>query len=423
VGGFIGETIGWRWVEGVMAIFTGALWIIGSLLIPETYAPVILSKRARNLSKRTGMVYKSRLEVGPHARNTDPKVAIRVALSRPWILLLKEPIVLLLSIYMAILYGTLYMLFGAFPIVYQETRGWSEGIGGLAFTGVAVGFIIAVFYILMDNKRYERTEDEYISQGYISAPPEARLPPCMVGCIWIPIGMFWFAWTNGPNIHWAVSIVAGIPFGFGMLLVFVSIMNYLIDSYTVYAASVLAANSVLRSLFGAVFPLFTSQMYANLGIHWASSIPAFLALMCVPFPFLFYKFGPSIRKRCAFAKEAMEVLQQLKHSEGVDQQESGVANEKALETPDDEKEKRLVAKGANEYEFLDAPEHQSDPEKGEAGPSQDLGTPMSQVRTQKSTRSMRSLKSIQSSTRPSLRTQPSTGHLALDRARSYASNW
>lgn len=69
-----------------------------------------------------------------------------------------------------------------------------------------------------------------------------------------------------------------------MILVFLGIMNYLIDSYTIYAASCLAANSVLRSMFGTIFPLFTTYMYQNLGIHWASSIPAFLALACVPMP-------------------------------------------------------------------------------------------------------------------------------------------
>lgn len=97
-----------------------------------------------------------------------------------------------------------------------------------------------------------------------------------------------------------------------MVLVFLSIMNYLIDAYTIYAASVLAANSVLRSLFGAVFPLFTTYMYTGLGIHWASSIPAFLALACVPFPFLFYKYGPAIRRSCKYAREADEAMDQLK---------------------------------------------------------------------------------------------------------------
>lgn len=88
-------------------------------------------------------------------------------------------------------------------------------------------------------------------------------------------------------------------------------MNYLIDAYVIYAASVLAANSVLRSLFGAAFPLFTTYMFENLGIHWASTIPAFLALACVPFPFLFFKFGPQIRKRCKYAAEAERFLRDI----------------------------------------------------------------------------------------------------------------
>lgn len=99
-----------------------------------------------------------------------------------------------------------------------------------------------------------------------------------------------------------------------MVLVFLAIMNYLIDAYTIYAASVLAANSVLRSLFGATFPLFTTQMYNNLGIHWASSIPAFLALACVPFPFLFYKYGEKIRAKCKYAAEAKRQMDELKGS-------------------------------------------------------------------------------------------------------------
>lgn len=202
VGGFLGETKGWRWVEGLMAIFTGALWILGTLTIPETYAPVLLRKRATALSEKTGKVYRSRIEI------SQGKVSIghnfKIALSRPWVLLLKEPIVLLLSIYMAIIYGTLYMMFGAFPIVFQQQRHWSEGIGGLAFIGVAVGMIAAVIYTIPDNNRYRRAEEVAKSKGARGAPPEARLPPSMLGSVCIPVGLIIFAWTNYPSIHWIV---------------------------------------------------------------------------------------------------------------------------------------------------------------------------------------------------------------------------
>jgi hypothetical protein len=293
-----------------MAIFTGVIWLTCAFLVPETYAPVLLRRRAEALSKKTGKVYKSSSDVEKGSSSIGS--VFKTALTRPWILLLREPIVLLLSIYMAIIYGTLYMLFAAFPIVYQQGRGWSQGIGGLAFIGVAVGMIGAVAYSIWDNKRYNRVIDA--SESGIAAP-EARLPPAFIGSIAIPVGLFWFAWTNSPSIHWIVSIIASAPFGFGIVLVFLSIMNYLIDAYLVYAASVLAANSVLRSLFGAAFPLFTSYMYANLGIHWASSVPAFLALACVPFPFLFYKYGAAIRKRCKFAAEAAEMLEKMQQTD------------------------------------------------------------------------------------------------------------
>ena len=224
VGGFVGETIGWRWVEGLMAIFTGALWITGSLLIPETYSPVLLRKRAQQLSKETGKVYKSQGDVdqGPMSFGH----VFKTSLSRPWILLFREPIVLLLSIYMAIIYGTLYMLFSAFPIVYQQNRGWTPGIGGLAFLGVMVGMIGAVAYAAWDSKRYAKISDKY--KGF--APPEARLPMCMVGGIAVPVGLFWFAWTNYPSINFMASIAAGVPFGFGMVLIFLGIMNVSLHS-------------------------------------------------------------------------------------------------------------------------------------------------------------------------------------------------
>ncbi|KZF19872.1 MFS general substrate transporter [Xylona heveae TC161] len=309
IGGFLGMNAGWRWVEGFLAIFSGVIWIICSVLVPETYAPVLLRHRAQNLSKMTGKVYRSKLEIerGP----VKLSEALKTSLLRPWVLLLFEPIVLLLSIYMAIIYGTLYMMFGAFPIVYQEERHWNEGIGGLAFLGVMVGMLSAVFTSIFDNKRYVRAVKKH--GGF--APPEERLPLCLIGGILIPIGLFWFAWTNSPHVHWMASIAAGVPFGFGMVFVFLSVFNYLIDSYTIFAASVLAANAVLRSLFGTAFPLFTTYMYHNLGIHWASSIPAFLAVACVPFPFLFYKYGAQIRARCKFAATSEAFMRKLRESQ------------------------------------------------------------------------------------------------------------
>lgn len=109
VGGFLGETEGWRWVEGLMAIFTGVVWIVGSLVIPETYAPVLLRRRAAKLSEMTGQVYLSQLDYDRGKQSFSQTML--TALSRPWILLIREPIVFLLSLYMAI---------SEFPLVFVD---------------------------------------------------------------------------------------------------------------------------------------------------------------------------------------------------------------------------------------------------------------------------------------------------------------
>ncbi|KAH6890681.1 major facilitator superfamily domain-containing protein [Thelonectria olida] len=327
VGGFLGETEGWRWLHGLMAIFTGSLWILTTLLVPETYAPFILRRRARMLSKMTGKVYISTLDAGQPPKSLFHQ--LKMALTRPWVLLFKEPIILLTSLYISIIYGTLYMCFAAFPIVFQTGRGWSPGIGGLAFTGVAIGVLLATLGFILENKRYARL---VAAKGDL-IEPEARLPPAILGSVLIPVGLFWFAWTTFPSVHWVVPIIGSVSFAFGLVLVFMSLLNYLIDSYVVFAASVLAANSVLRSLFGAAFPLFTRQMYAKLGNQWAGSIPAFLALACVPFPLLFFKYGARIRMKCEYASEAANVLQRMRAQHvAVTEDEAVVEAEEAWRT-------------------------------------------------------------------------------------------
>ncbi|KAK5081288.1 hypothetical protein LTR05_008082 [Lithohypha guttulata] len=254
VGGFLGQSRGWRWVMGLMTILAGALWIIGSLLVPETYAPLLLRKRAAELSKRTGQVYKTKIDI--EKGEISAAKVLSIALVRPWLLLFVEPIVLILSIWLGIVYGTLYLLFGAFPVVFQLERGWSEGVGGLAFLGVALGMVAAIAMGGVWQKQYNAAAAK---NGGV-APPEARLPPTIIGGLAIPI----------------------------------------------------AANTVLRSLFGAAFPLFTRDMYNNLGTQWASSVPAFLALSMVPVPIVLYKYGAVIRSKCVYASEAERAMSSLR---------------------------------------------------------------------------------------------------------------
>ncbi|WVQ85714.1 hypothetical protein IAT38_007880 [Cryptococcus sp. DSM 104549] len=297
-GGFLGLTQGWRWVEGFLTIFCGVLFIAAIVFASETYAPMLLRKRAALLSKVTGKVYRFRADA---KQPLDIKTMFKMSLIRPWKFLFLEPIVTILSIYTALIYGILYLFFAAYPIIFQTGHGWNTGIGGLAFLGVLVGTILSVILsIFVSNPQYVRTAKRKGGR----ADPEDRLPPAMWGGVLIVIGLAGTAATDGPDVHWIAPIIFGIPFGCGIIVVFLSVLGYLVDSYTIYAASVLAANSVLRSLFGAAFPLFTRQMFAKLGVHWGVALPGFLALACIPATWIFYKYGASIRAKCKYSADA-----------------------------------------------------------------------------------------------------------------------
>ena len=139
----------------------------------------------------------------------------------------------------------------------------------MAFLGIGVGLLIGNALNPIGTVYYHRAVR--LAGPDASVPPETRLPMTCVGAVMLPIGLLIFAWTSTPNVHWIVPILASVPFGCGFLLIFTGINMYLIDSYTLFAASALAANAVMRSVFGTVFPLFSVQLYDRLGLHWAGT--------------------------------------------------------------------------------------------------------------------------------------------------------
>ncbi|KAI1177941.1 polyamine transporter 3 [Nemania sp. FL0916] len=303
VGGFLAQAGGWKWVDALAVVFTGVMLVMGLIFVPETYTPYLLIRRAKRLSKVTGQVYISKLEKGKPEKTASS--VFYNAIARPWTILLFEPIVLSLSIYSAIIYGILYLIFTAFPIVFHETRHWSQGIAGLSYVGIIVGQFFAMFLYIFLEMAYRKR----VAKDPSKATPEARLEPALVGGVLLPVGLFIFAWTTFTKIHWIVSIIGSSLFGVGQVLLFISLINYVIDAYLVFAASALAGNAILRALFGAAFPPFTQSLYNDLGVQWGSSIPAFLALACAPMPFFFaWGLGKWLRDRSKFATEARKVM-------------------------------------------------------------------------------------------------------------------
>ncbi|KAL1411387.1 hypothetical protein Q8F55_002343 [Vanrija albida] len=301
VGGFVAEYKGFRWVFWVQFFFSVAMLTLTTFLVPETYAPTLLRRKAARLQKEadaagTGEVFIAKFDA---VKLTRAQV-FKINMSRPFQLVVRELIVFSLGIYGAIVYATLYLFFAVFPIVFRQYRGWSLGVSGLAFTGMGVGLVLGNCLTPVFNRFHNRAVANAAARGEPVAP-EARLVGACVGAVLLPVGLFVFAWTSTPNVHWIVPIIASVPFGAGFLLIFSSMTLYLIDAYELFAASALASAAVMRAVFAAIFPLFTTYMYANLGLHWAGTLVAFLSLMCTPMPFLFHRYGAVLRRNSKYA--------------------------------------------------------------------------------------------------------------------------
>ncbi|KAL2886577.1 putative MFS-type transporter [Ceratocystis lukuohia] len=294
VGGYLYDGTSWRWLYYIQIILAAVIWILITFTVPETYTPTILARRADRLRKQTGSqewVTEQELDKRPIGET------LIIFILRPFRLLFGELIVLLISLYMSVLYGLLYMFFIAFPIVYGKGKGYSNGKTGLMFIPLAVGVMLSACCSPLVNKHYLK-----LMQKYNGRPPaEVRLIPMMCACWFIPIGLFIFAWSSYPRLSWAGPALGGFPVGFGFIFLYNSANNYLVDSYQHQAASVLAAKTFIRSLWGASCVLFTRQMYDRLGYQWASSLLAFISLACCLIPFLFWVYGARIRAHSKYA--------------------------------------------------------------------------------------------------------------------------
>ena len=212
-------------------------------------------------------------------------------------MLVQEPILISLTLYMSFIYGLLYLFFESYPISFQEKRGWEQGLAALPFIGIMIGVLIGCVTISVVTKTSFAKSMKKMGRVI----PEERLPPMMAGAVLLPIGLFWFAWTSNPNISWVAQVFSGIPIGCGVLMIFLQAFTYIIDVYLMTANSALAGNTMIRSLAGAGFPMFAQAMYGNLGVPWATSLLGFLAIAMAPVPVLFYIYGDKIRRMSKFS--------------------------------------------------------------------------------------------------------------------------
>lgn len=296
----------WRFSQWVVLFIGGPVFLI-SLFMEETMKSRILYLREKKITGKAphqeGDTHLLLSKLG--AAIIRPLHMMFVEVSNPIqssatssdskLMYFVQPLVAFLSIYTGFSFAMMFSFFGSYNYVFQSVYHFTQKEVGLTFLGILVGFIFAIAsFGIFDATLYAKAARK--ANGHPA--PEYRLYAALLGSFMLPIGLFWFAWAPRKDVHWIVPVMAGVPFGWGSLAIFISATTYLVDVYqATNGASAVAANGILRYLFGAVFPLFTIQMYQALGVHWAGSVFAFTALAMTPVPWVFFWKGKLLRRR------------------------------------------------------------------------------------------------------------------------------
>lgn len=295
-GGFITENTTWRWCFWATSIACALIQISGLFFLQETYAPELLKRKKKAMIKQTG-------NQNLHTEHDDPnrtfKMHLKTALVRPFIMIGTQPIVQVLAIYMAYVYGLMYLVLSTFPTIWTDVYGESTGIGGLNYISLGLGFFLGTqIGAPVNDGMYRRLKKKNGGVGR----SEFRIPLMFPGSILTPIGLFIYGWSAEYKTFWIVPNIGAAIFAMGTIMIFQASQTYVVDAYTRFAASAVASTTVLRSLAGFGFPLFAIPMYDALGYGWGNSLLAFVSIaLGIPAPFLLWFYGERLRGKSKFA--------------------------------------------------------------------------------------------------------------------------
>jgi multidrug resistance protein len=210
-GGFLADAKGWRWVFWLLVIIAGVVAVVLFGFMKETYAPVILQRKVDRLRKQTGNdLLRHKLDVGLSASDYFKRGIVR-----PLKLMVFSPISIIFALYMAIVYGYLYLMFTSMTVVFEEYYNFSTSLVGLSFLGLGVGSMLGLTYFSMVSDKYLKKQAAKEGQGM---KPEYRLQPLPLGAFMLPVGFFIYGWTAQYRIHWIVPILGTVIIGMANLM-------------------------------------------------------------------------------------------------------------------------------------------------------------------------------------------------------------
>lgn len=329
VSGFIAQNTNWRWVFWVQVITCGCLIATITICFRETRGSVLLSRKAATLNKW----YEAREAAGyigfdmPLASEKTESQRIRwkvksdeeresiakmigISVYRPFHLLVTESVVFFFSLWVAFAWAVLYLTFGSIPLVFETSHGFSLEQADSVFAAMMIGATLSTVISIYQDRilaRYLSTlpETSRLRRSIDLSSPEGRLYFACIESAFLPLGLFWFGWSQFSSIPWIVPALGVGCATMGIYSIYLATFNYLADTYHRYASSALAAQSFCRNILGGVFPLVTVQMFKGLTFQGAASLLGGLAALLTVVPWVLVFYGPQIRARSKFAREIM----------------------------------------------------------------------------------------------------------------------
>ncbi|KAL9082404.1 MAG: hypothetical protein Q9159_006447 [Coniocarpon cinnabarinum] len=198
----------------------------------------------------------------------------------------------------------IYILFSTYPRLFQTQYHFSVGLSGLAYVGIGVGDVLAAFLCTKYAALATQKSATLFENGAVT--PESRLPVLAVVVPLVPVGLLWTGWSAEDHTHWIVPELGSAPIGFGIVASSIFGQLYMVDAYTKYAASCIAASSLFRSVLGAVLPIVCGPLYARLGFGKGNTILAAVSVLNVVTAGALVRYGAMLRSRFPFEKETLK---------------------------------------------------------------------------------------------------------------------
>jgi hypothetical protein len=274
----------------------------GFFYLDESYAPLLLERKADEIRKTMDAEKAQHQHVRTVFQSDDRhwKRIMSKALVRPFAIFFREPIMQLLGVYMAFIYGLIYLFLTTMPSIFGRVYHEKPGIAGLHYLAIGVGLSGAS---QVNARMLDKVYVYFQKKNGGAGRPEFRLPSMVPGTIFLPLGLLMTGWTVEKHVFWFVPDIGITLVAAGIVLNFQSIQSYVVDTFTLHAASALAAVLCLRSFAGFGFPLFAPAMYKALGYGKGDTIlAAFAIVVGCPAPWLFWHYGERIRKSSRYTK-------------------------------------------------------------------------------------------------------------------------